>query len=195
MNTILDPKKSTIAISSYKMTPETEEIASKYDTIIRFNIGSNEKILQTYSYYNGRTDLCGLSGFRTENFGPLDGFTQKHILFSRPKCQADLKHFFKLICIKQEFEDKLSKFASSINFIDPSIFNQFVDEYKYDHPTTGLIILYYLKKHLFIDQLDCINFYVDDDLFNSFAHTYNSYHKINLERKILKDLLINNIVI
>lgn len=191
---LFDSTKNIIAISNYKFNKETENIASKYDIIIRFNVGANQKILKQYTEYNSRTDLCCLSGYKTENFGPLDGFNSQHILFSRPKCQDNLQHFFKLICVKQEFEDSIKNNVGSINYIAPEIFNEFVHTYKYDHPTTGLMILYYIKKYLPHYQLDCMNFYVDNNLLNTFTHSVNSYHKLNIERNILQNLGIHNII-
>jgi hypothetical protein len=175
------------------MSKETESLALKYDYIVRFNIGSNPRILEQYDFYNGKTDLCCLSGWSTENFGDIEGFVDKAILFSRPKCHPELKYFFKDICVNDKFHNKMLTYTKSLFYIEPHIFNQFCEEYKYDHPTTGLIILYYMKKSLSLN-VDCINFFIDDDLYNHFGGTGVAYHKIQKERKILESLNIRNIL-
>lgn len=185
--------QSIIAISNYKMSKETETLASKYDYIIRFNIGANQNILSQHNFYNQRTDLCCLSGWRTEKFGEFDGFSNKNILFSRPKCQPGIKYFFKDICVTEKFEQKILEYTKNLFYIPIDIFHKFVEDYGYDHPTTGLMILYYFKVSLGFN-IDCINFFVDNNLSNFFAKTGKAYHKINKERKILESLNITNIL-
>lgn len=175
------------------MSEQTESLALKYDCIVRFNIGSNPSILKQYDFYNGKTDLCCLSGWTTQNFGGLDGFIDKAILFSRPRCQPGLKYFFKDICVKDSFENEILQYTQNLFYIEPYIFNQFCEEYQYDHPTTGLMILYYLKKILQCN-IDCMNFFVDENLYNCFGYTDVAYHKVKRERKILESLDIRNIL-
>lgn len=87
--------KKIIAISNYKISEEIELFSSKYDFIIRFNICSNNLVLSRYNFYNHKTDLCVLSGWRYGRFGNFNGFMDKKILFSRPKYSNDIKYGFK----------------------------------------------------------------------------------------------------
>lgn len=186
--------KKIIAVSNYAITPKTEEFISKYDCIIRFNSGSNPLVLNKYSYYNQLTDICVISGWRNANFGPMSGFKDQNILFSRPKCSEDIKYNYKYICVPQEFENLL-KDTKSINYIPLEYFYDFYNTYNYDHPTTGLITLYYIKEKLNY-EIDCLNFFIDDQLYNIFENKYSiKSHNIHIEKKILDSLRIKQIKI
>lgn len=185
--------KKIIAISNYKTSKEIEDFAASYDFIIRFNKGSNEIFLNNYEFYNKRTDLCVLSGWRRGDFGPVEGFKNKNILFSRPKHEDKLQNFYKAISVCKKFENDIQKQTNEIDYIPVEIFYDLHKNYKYHHPTTGMITLYYLKKILNID-FDCINFFQDENLFNVFLNKSlkGKVHKIQIERKILEDLNIKN---
>lgn len=187
--------KRTIAISNYKITPETECFASQYDCIIRFNIGSNPIILKKYPFYNGRTSISVLSGWHSGYFGPLEGFEDQTVLFSRPKCVNNILYYYKHICVKKEFEDAF-KNTKTLNYIPLYVFYDFYNEYAYDHPTTGLITLYYIYKILHLN-IDCLNFFVDNKLYNTFSDIHPSvcYHNLELEKNILDNLNIKQYLI
>lgn len=202
MENILCSNKSIVAISSYSMTPETEKLASEYDIVIRFNIGSNPKILKKYSFYNQKTDLCVLSGWTGKDgkyksgFGPLDGFTNQNILFSRPKKQDNFTiKVYDIISIRPEFENNLAQYTNSIKYIPVEVFYELNQLYNYAHPTSGIIAIYYISKILSLN-IDTINFSVNK-FFNSFLGLDGnlSAHKIDIEQQILLDLNIKNIII
>lgn len=186
--------KKIVLISNYKITPEIEQFTLSYDCVIRFNIGSNIKILNQYNFYNNKTDISVLSGWSNHNFGPMNGFQNQKILFSRPKCEQGIKYFYKHICVKQDFENTIKNYAQSINYIPLQVFYDFYHEYRYDHPTTGLIVLYYITKYLKIN-VDCINFYIDNKLYNTFSNSNSMCHKVFFERKILHTLNIKQHII
>lgn len=195
LKNLLSSSKKIIAISNYRITAETEQFSSEYDCIIRFNAGSNPIILKKYPFYNGKTSISVLSGWHIGYFGPLEGFEDQTVLFSRPKCVDNILYQYKNICIKQEFEDSL-KNTKLIDYIPLQVFYDFYHEYGYDHPTTGLIILYYIYKILKF-KIDCLNFFVDDRLYNTFLNkkVKNNYHNLILEKNILNNLNIKHYII
>lgn len=184
--------KKIIAVSNYKITKETEKFISEYRHIIRFNSGSNPSVLKQYEFYNQRTDVSVLSGWQEGDFGTIDGFCNQKILFSRPKCANNILYNFKNICVKQQFENNLKNVnVKSIDYMPLQIFYNFYNEYDYDNPTTGLITLYYIKKILNF-PIDCLNFFIDDKLYNTFLKNSpkETAHDLTKEKNILKDLNI-----
>lgn len=184
--------KKIIAISNYKISADTEVLSSKFDVIVRFNGGSNPNNLSQYNFYNGRTDLCVLSGWGAANFGDLSGFKNQQILFSRPKFSLGLKYNYHNLAVRQAFENKILEYTTNISYIPDEVFYDFSQKYQYFYPTTGLIFLYYAKLFLKLD-ISCINFFIDSSLYNTFLNMKSSTHNVNIERSILNDLHIDNI--
>jgi hypothetical protein len=88
-NTFLQKINSStkiVAISNFDFSNEIEDYIKKYDCVIRFNCGANEMLLKKYQNTNSSIscDICVLSGFSKGFFGPIEGFRDKCILFSRP---------------------------------------------------------------------------------------------------------------
>lgn len=187
--------KKIVAISNYDFTPQIESEASKYDIIIRFNSGSNENILSGFTFYNGRTDLSVLSGWIGGDFGNLNGFKDKRILFSRPKYSNDIKSSeLQKICVTDAFEKKIKQYSQDISYIPAAVFYEFYDKYKYYHPTTGLICIYYMKQILNLD-ITAINFCCGTKFYNTFLKRQTPDHNIIIEKSVINDINITNILI
>lgn len=191
---IIKLSKRIVAISNLKFSEQVESFAKDYDCIIRFNKGSNEKVLKKFCFYNGRIDICCLSGWKNGDFGPMIGFTDKPILFSRPKFNKKLQYLYQKIYIKQTFINNISNHTCNLSFIPWEVFVSFYDKYKYDHPTTGLIVLWFIKNYI-NTNIDCVNFMQDENLYNVFINKGSSKHMIALEKKILSDMNVNNYII
>lgn len=186
--------KKIVAISNFKISAETEHESSKYDLILRFNGGANIHNLKKYPFYNNRTDVCILSGWKDGEFGDLSGFKNQKVLFSRPKYQNDLKYRYKDIAVDPSFEEKIKKYTNNISYIPLSVFYLLYDMYGYDHPTTGLISLFYFK-YILNTNISGINFFCDDTLYNTFLHLKITGHDIKMEKLIFSTLNIKNIII
>lgn len=196
---VLQKSNNIVAISNYKFSKEIEDYASNFDCVIRFNKGSNPIVLSSEGeHFNERIDICALSGWRNGDFGPIDGFSKKTILFSRPPARKDLIGRYKLIYVKNEFVNELKKHTDFISFIPYEVFLDLYKEQNYDHPTTGFITAYYVKKYL-NKNIKLINFFIEDKkkLFNYFLKKTPpvSDHNTIKESKILFDLGIENIKI
>lgn len=197
---IINKSNKIIAISNYEFSKEIEDYASNFDCIIRFNKGSNPISLssQISNVFNNRVDVCVLSGWPTGDFGPLQGFEKKIILFSRPKFEKSLTGMHRKISVGDYFLNKITKHTNNISFIPHEIFLDLHKEEKYDHPTTGFITAYYIKKFL-NKQIELVNFFRQDKkkLYNCFLDksVSSSTHNLSKESKILSDLGIKNIKI
>lgn len=197
MSTIdfIQNSKKIVAISNFKFSKDIEDFCSQYDCIIRFNSGSNPLILQKQSFYNGRVDVCALSGWSGGYFGSLDGFKDKKILCTRPNyLDEKYDNWYKNISIKQEFIDDIQKYTTKINYISYKIFVDFNNMYDYIHPSSGLITLFYIKKYL-NTNIDCVNFFVDKTMYNYFINVPTKVHQVDKEKEIMQTLNINNIII
>jgi len=200
LNKFIESANKIAAISNYKYSKDIEEFTKNYDIVIRFNNGSNTITLKDKlgRNFNNRNDICVLSGWQGVGgfFGNLNGYTNKTILFSRPKCVNGIKYKYKKICVQQSFEDNIKKYTKDINYIPLQVFYDFYDEYNYDHPTTGLITTYYICKY-FNKKIDVINFFIEqNNLHNTFLNVmYNYTHDISKESFILNSFNVNRIVI
>lgn len=191
---IIKSSKKIIAISNLKCTEAIESYTRDYDCIIRFNKGSNEKVLNQHSFYNKQTDICCLSGWNDGDFGHMVGFLNKPILFSRPQYDTNIKYLYKKIYVRKDFLDKINPYTRNISFINWKVFSDFYDIYSYDHPTTGLITLWYIK-HYLRKNIECVNFMQDSGYYNAFIDKSSVDHNFDLEKTILEELKINNHII
>lgn len=191
---LLEPDKSVAAVSSLKMTAETEKEASTYDIIVRFNIGSNAEVLSASEHYNGRTDICALSGWAHDIFGPLSGFCEKEVLMTRPRCEEGMEDYHKKICVKEQVEKEIAKHAKSVSYIPNQVLKEIKKKYDYGHPSSGCVAVYYMS-HTLKMRVDCINFLVDDKMFNSFTGKNKSAHNVWLERRILWEAGARNLIL
>lgn len=191
----ISQSKKIIAISNYRFSKEIEEyIAADYDCILRFNIGSNLDILNKEIFFNKRVDVACLSGWRIEDFGPKSGFKNQKILVTRPKYSDNLMYRYKDIGVKPIFEKHLSAHTTNICYIPYEVCVDLYNKYNYDHPTSGLLTLYYIKNYL-NENIEGINFFLGDNLYNDFSKSNGGGHDIEKEKLIFKDLNINNIKI
>lgn len=188
-----------VAISNYSCSERIEEFIAKYDFVIRFNAGSNEfYLLEKLKHkYSKKNDLCVINGWKNGHFGNLNAYKNKEILFSRPRCVSNIQYYFKDICVNQEVENLFKKYTDFINYIPLTVFYDFYNNYGIDHPTTGLITIYYLVKYL-NKNVDCINFFIGQNLPNTFL-SYNKNnkcpHNLKLESNILDILKVNRIIL
>jgi len=195
--------KTIALISNYKYSQKIEEFTDSYDLVVRFNEGSNQLSLEKklHQNFNHKIDICVLSGWKNAYFGDMRGFYNKNILFSRPLCKKKLLYNYKHICIQKRLERQLSAYTQNIFYIPLSVFYKFYEQYKYDHPTTGLITAYYLSKY-FTGKINCINFFVDasnNTIYNAFigqtSLDKHIYHNLKLELSIFNSLNIDNIIL
>lgn len=193
-NHILKNSKSVVAISNYRFSKNIEDIASKYDCIVRFNAGANPITIKQYNkFYNNRTDIASINGWPNGFFGPLDGFNNIPILFSRPKYEKindskikEPNHFL----VKEHFVKKINH--NNIDFIPYKTYSEFVANYNYNNPSTGLLTAYYIKKYL-NTNLNCINFFIDEKMFNCILNKSTTAHNTIKEKEIFNSLNIRNI--
>lgn len=192
---LLNKANRVIAVSNLTLNANTELKLKQYDCIVRFNKGSNPLELSLYPDYNGIVDVCVLSGWKKGDFGNLEGFVDKPILFGRPKYYKNIIDYLQVIAVKPAIHNSIINYTSNIQFIPEKIYHDFVKHFKYYHPTTGLITLFYIKEYC-NKNLECINFlYINNminNIYTNITDHSNHSHDLCKEQEILKKLNITN---
>lgn len=164
-------------ISNAPITKPIHKIIDQYDYIVRFNSGSNPKILQdNYELYGDRVDLCVISGYQRGFFGDIEHFKNKDILFHRMIKNKSSQYIF----------EEFTRYTDKINFIPNDVFNKFNDEYLdvgYVAPTTGLITIYYFCNILKLN-ITCLNFCADKNIRNYFLKKNGAGGKHEHEKEL-----------
>lgn len=192
---LLKGAKSIIAISNYKASRSIENLSARYDCIVRFNSGANPlEVSRRNLFYNLRTDVAVLSGWAKGEYGSLRGFKNIPILFSRPKDKGDGSQTLKPhseFFVKDLF---LSRFKrKDFSFVPYGVYCDFVSEFNYLHPSSGLLTLFYIKRYL-NKNFEVINFFIDSKMHNTFLNLPSVNHSFNYEKMIFNKLkLVNHI--
>ena len=176
--------KNVLLISNAISLVPLLDIINSYDYIVRFNGGSNPFLLQKEKHiYGDKVDLCVLNGNFNSNFGDLNGFKDKKILFHRMVNHEKNKHIL----------DDIIKYTEDLNIIPNSVHNEFIDKYQYASPTIGLITIFYLSEVLKL-EITCLNFFQDEKITNRLTNmNVNPRHIYEKELQIYQKIKCSKI--